>query len=301
MTRATDDITFLYCVGATKAATTWLHEVLTLHPQCRTHHLKEVHFWNTLEGDARLDRMKTLRRKIAFQKQKRDQALAEGDAIAAYDHDVAARDAQRLLQVMDGSNDPVAAYVDWMLDGAEDHKMVVDVTPAYSLLPAGVFQRMMDAHPAAHVLYILRDPLSRLWSHIRMNVSRGVNGSKNIAAIANDMLRAILAGEKGKQIVNRGDYASILPKLKQAVPADRLTIAFTEDLTADAGFDAFCDTFGLDRKPIPTDTAVHQGIKAKMADELVAPTLAFLRVQYDYVAEHFGPLPAAWQASLAKG
>ena len=42
-------IVFL-CVGAAKAGTTWLHTQLKAHPDCHFRAIKELHYFDALEG-----------------------------------------------------------------------------------------------------------------------------------------------------------------------------------------------------------------------------------------------------------
>ena len=41
--------TFLFCVGATKAGTSWLYEHLYAHPECRFRTIKELHDFTMTE------------------------------------------------------------------------------------------------------------------------------------------------------------------------------------------------------------------------------------------------------------
>ncbi|MCU0854153.1 MAG: sulfotransferase, partial [Rhodobacteraceae bacterium] len=39
----------LFCVGAAKAGTSWLHRVLSDHPGCALRSIKELHFFDALD------------------------------------------------------------------------------------------------------------------------------------------------------------------------------------------------------------------------------------------------------------
>ncbi len=63
-----------------------------------------------------------------------------------------------------------AAYLDY-LGAGQGAAVVGDITPAYGLLSVERL-RAMAALGETRFLYILRDPVARLWSHVRMIAGR---------------------------------------------------------------------------------------------------------------------------------
>ena len=45
----------LFCIGAAKAGTSWLHTQLSAHPECHFRAIKELHYFDALDT-GRLDR-----------------------------------------------------------------------------------------------------------------------------------------------------------------------------------------------------------------------------------------------------
>ena len=41
----------LLCIGAAKAGTDWLHRQLSMHPECHLRSIKELHYFDALDGD----------------------------------------------------------------------------------------------------------------------------------------------------------------------------------------------------------------------------------------------------------
>lgn len=90
-----------------------------------------------------------------------------------------------------------------------------DITPEYSTLPdEGVdyFLRLLGAVP---VVYIIRDPVSRAISQLKMNISRGnmsvTGGEDEWRAAVNDW-----------DILNRGDYKTYIPRWLSRYPNAKL-------------------------------------------------------------------------------
>ncbi len=52
-----------------------------------------------------------------------------------------------------------------------------DMTPAYCLLTAEAFEAMRRMHPRTQFFFVMRDPVDRLWSAIRMNIRKGYHMS----------------------------------------------------------------------------------------------------------------------------
>ena len=46
-------VPMLYCVGATKAGTSWLYRALHDHPGCAVRAVKEMHYWDTFDAEVR--------------------------------------------------------------------------------------------------------------------------------------------------------------------------------------------------------------------------------------------------------
>jgi hypothetical protein len=72
---------------------------------------------------------------------------------------------------------------------------VGDFTPAYSILPAKLMAPILQLGDQLKVLYLIRDPLARLWSHVRMHASRTSEGE--FAANCTDTLQRVIAGADG--------------------------------------------------------------------------------------------------------
>ena len=59
------DPALLYCVGATKAGTSWFYRTLHAHPECHLRAVKEAHYWDSFDP-VELDlQLGTLRARVA--------------------------------------------------------------------------------------------------------------------------------------------------------------------------------------------------------------------------------------------
>ena len=140
----------------------------------------------------------------------------------------------------------------------------------------------------------MRDPVSRLWSHVRMLVRRTKPAPEAFAAACEAKFDAVMAGQ-ASDVTQRGDYAAIDRRLSRAVTPDKRLAMFYEHLLTPAGVARVTDFLGLSNHPARFDKKVHEGVAVDMPAALRARARDWLRPQYAYVAGAYG-LPREWEA-----
>jgi len=289
-----DAPTILLCVGATKAGTTWAHDQLAAHPECHLRTIKEYHYFST-HNDPQWAKM------IGDTQDEIAALVAIGaDARSGYETQ-RLRDLQSWLpMILPRSPDP-AAFARYLHQGALDERpnarLVGDFTPAYSVI-SGKLLEVAAALPGLKVLYLMRDPLARLWSHVRMIAER-MDPAGFETACHNLLSRAIAGEEDGgiRGMMRRGDYAGNLPKL-QRIFGQRLMVMFTEDLFTSLGFARLLAFLGLSPMEPALNSRVHEGRSSALPEGLRGAALSLLRPQYEFVAKEFPTLPQAWRAAM---
>lgn len=289
-----DARTILMCMGATKAGTSWAHDTLALHPECHLRTIKEYHYFSLKEPQHWENRLVELDAESAGLAQMPLQDL--NPYLARRQQDL-----QDWRQMIAARQIDAAGFDAFLQQGApEAAKVVGDFTPAYSILPAKFLAPIAAFGARLRVLYLIRDPLARLWSHIRMSADRMEGG--DFAANCTDVLQRVLAGAEGggiPGITRRGDYASIVPKLQRVFGA-RLMVIFTEDLFMPAGYARLLQFLGLSPVMPDFDRRVHEGRSLAFPENLRRATLQFLRPQYDFIASEFPALPDVWRRNLSE-
>jgi hypothetical protein len=281
----------LMCVGATKAGTTWLHDQLSAHPDCYLRTIKEYHYFSTQEP-AHWDKM--------IADTKGEIAALEGEAAPTAYQARRLDDLRSFLPVILPRVVDPAGFGAYLRAAPAGTKLIGDFTPAYSIMQGKFLQPIKAMGGALKVVYLMRDPLARLWRHIRMSAARIAPNAFDSTCL--DLLARTVAGQEDggiRGMVRRGDYAANLPKL-QRIFGESLMVMFTEDLLTKAGFDRLLAFLGL--APMQSDVTkrVHEGRALPLPAALRAGALRFLRPQYDFVAERFADLPQAWQTAMAE-
>lgn len=285
-----------YGVGATKAGTSWLHRALSRHPGCALRSVKELHYWDTFEP-AETDRQSTaFRRALRGFERAESLASSQGDERRAANQARQARDMRALLAVIEGDRTDDAAYRAFVAGPARD-RLAADVTPSYALLSVETLRRMVAAFPGAKVIYLVRDPVARLWSHVRMHAGRVNAASEGFEGRANAMLRRILDEGAEEHIAVRGDYPGAVARLRAAVAPGDLRVDYAERMLTAEGWAATQAFLGLAPHPEDTGRAAHEGTPAALRDDLRRRAARRLESHYDWAAREVGPLPAEWLAS----
>ncbi len=292
--------TILYGVGATKAGTSWLYDALKGHADCALRDIKEAHYWDTVNGADRLAYLETLEKQLHKLRLSRHRANLgnRGWEAANVDRQIAALTEQ--IDMLCADRQGNAAYLDWLTRERVDEAVVADFSPSYALLEGPALERMVRVSPKTRVIYLMRDPLARLWSHVRMAARRKVGEGAELESRANYILRRVLNGESHAQISLRSDYAAAVDRLTAVVPESRLSLMFTEEMFAPGGFEQVCGFLGIRKAAADTQKPVHAGVKVQMEPGLREMAMNFLKDQYDWARATFGPLPQAWQNNLER-
>ena len=294
------DPAVLFCVGATKAGTTWFYRLLHDHPDCAVPAVKEAHYWDTFDADDRAKQVAAFRIRLREMRDLKAEALAADRGWQVRNLDRRIADMKSLIAVVEGDRSDDAAYLVWLTQGRGQARLFVDMTPNYSTLPDAMLDRMVHAVPNAKVVYLMRDPLDRLWSHIRMQARRQRQSHEVYEKKANNILYRMLNKGQETHILDRGDYAGVIRKLRRVVPADRLFVAFAETLMTAEGAARLCAFLGIAPvKDLPGE-AVHEGPPVVMLEKLRPRAQKLLYEQYDWVARNVGPLPQNWQDNCVR-
>lgn len=298
--RRVSDTTILFGVGATKAGTSSLYRYLHDHPDCQMPAVKEAHYWDTFETQAQEAQVGAYNRRLDAMQQAQDAAAKAGQSWKADNLARRIRQMEDLLTVLRGPRHDDHAYMQWLIGGAGGAPLSADITPSYAILSDATLVQMRDIAHDTKFVFLIRDPLDRLWSHIRMQARRQRQEHEEYEKKANNILYRMLNRGQETHILERGDYPKIIRKLRRVVPEGRLLIAFAEDLFTPEGLARLCAFLGIAPVTDPMDRPANEGPEVKMLDKLRPRALGLLNEHYEWVARNVGPLPQRWQDNLAR-
>jgi len=138
-----------------------------------------------------------------------------------------------------------------------------EATPSYIWWP-GALERIAAYNPAMKLIFSLRCPVERAWSHWRMSRKRGRDKLSFVEAIAAEpeRLRTLPAAERrALSYVSRGMYAAQIRKAQSLFPPGQLLFLKSEALRAAPGpaLDAICRFLGVAPHDFDTSEEWHVG------------------------------------------
>ena len=186
------------CIGAHKGGTTWLYQQLDSHPDFWMPPFKELHYFDQLASVQR-----------ASSPRCRDE-----------------RDLRFLESIKSLSAKP---YMDLehyaRLFEPKGSLLSGDISPNYSTLSNEVIRQVVGYFPTLKVIFLARDPVERVWSHLSMEVRYHQIESFDVTDI----------NEVNRNLVRRGlllrSYPSaVVARWKRHIHPDRFRIYFFDDL-----------------------------------------------------------------------
>jgi Sulfotransferase family len=131
------------CIGAHKAGSTWLYQQLDSHPDFWMPPVKELHYFDQLSKVGRAARPRCRdERDLRFLEQLKSLSAESGIDLENYG---------RLFESKAS-----------LLSG--------DISPNYSTLSDEVIRQVVGFFPNLKVIFLARDPVERVWSHLSMEV-----------------------------------------------------------------------------------------------------------------------------------
>jgi hypothetical protein len=258
--------TFILGIGAQKAGTTWLHHYFCARPEVWTPPVKELHVLDVM-----------FRPEFVGFRRRALQQLK--DYIAQMDGDEYSEELRHLIDRVRAQSEQ-GAYKEYFLKRIKEQKLFTDITPSYSILPAEAFAFARSEFPRSKIIFILRDPVERHYSALRMRELKS-NGTFN----ASDHFLKWL---DRKSACERGLYHLTYRRVCSAFPAEDIFVGFYETLFCDAEIRRLCDFLEISFVPGDYSTVKNASAPRRAVDpefwraarETFAEVYAFCRAEF---------------------
>lgn len=322
-------------LGAMRAGTTWLTNLLRSYPDCAVASFNELHAFHARYGQygalehyrSKAKQLQSLTEsaansiKVALRTIDKDQEIDQPDTDELADGLLANSGASLVwsdevrgqffshAQIDDTLRDIAnivdylsirdnQTYVQYLRRNSVGARALGEISPTYSLLPAAGFAEIESLFPGARFIFIMRDPVDRLWSHVRFEAGSGERRGRRRIALNEEFRRAM----NRPAMVEMSSYHHTISKLESVIPADRILYTFYERLISPAAgpaevrrIEAALGLEAADIDPKIFSTSVNASASAKLdvqneadAEDLFAPV-------YEFVRERFG-LPRQWRS-----
>ena len=289
------DPTLLICVGATKAGTSLMYRYLHDHEAFYVRSVKEYLYFTIFKNKKLMRNLKVLNFLIVQYEARFLEAEAADDIIRILNLSCRIDDTKALFMALSAERSDDAAYLGYLQAGRTHETVVLDVTPADALLEPAEILRISKLPIRVKLRYLMRDPLERLWSHVRMVAKRSMKEGQDFLAACQDILKRVVYNNEEAHIVTRGDCKSNITRFTSVFDSSQFQIGFSENLQNGPKFDAMCAHWGIKATSARQIKPAHAGLAAPFPEALRRDSLKFLKTQYDFVADNFAELPANWR------
>jgi len=277
--RPLDDKTFVLGIGAQKAGTSWLFRYLESRPDFYMSPIKELHWFDTKYRDdlrphfnARfIERLTDRVKRGGFRRRRAPLGEALLDRVDMISGNCGYRD-----------------YFEKRVPG--DCDFFGEVSPSYAILPPKAYREVRSMFPKLKVILLLRDPVDRLYSQLRMAQRKDFFEDASAMFVeALDMPR----------IIERSLYHETITKLDKVFAEDEVYVGFYETLFNDDAISEICDFLGCEFMPGDYQRKVNADRSAEVSElppaAVEAGVNAFADV-YQFCRERFGDkVPAKWK------
>jgi hypothetical protein len=280
--------TFLLGVGCQKGGTTWVQQYLSGSPQYAHGYRKEYHVFDAVD----LESESQARERILERARESAAEPVPGDRQAA-------TAAHRLSMYLDPQ-----FYFDYftgLVHRRPEIRVVADITPTYALLPAERFAQIRRGFARRGIamlpVFLMRDPVERIWSQVRMHARL----SERPQATEADIERSLLSQLLRPAFAPRTEYHHTIEALDQAFAPDEIFYGFYESLFTDGEVRRLCGLAGIDFVTPGFDQRVHSTPKGVpgLSDDTTRAVAERYRDVYVAVAARFPEvsLPDLWPSS----
>jgi len=278
----------IFCVGAHKSGTSWLHGYLRRHGACYFRNLKELHYFDTLDsGGSNWHQARQTKRLAGLHEKLANHPKAERNEWLP----VLITDIEDWVAQFDGFHVDDAAYLDYIGFGRAESQVVGDITPAYGQVSADMLAHMAALGEDVKFIFLMRDPVERLWSHLRM--ISDLNGDEALEQAVSEYL-----DDQHSSLTAMSDYQGTLERLLAVVPRARVHIELFERLFSQEALGRLCRFLGIESVPGEVERVVHKGRKIALPDILRTRFEEKLAPQYQFVEEFMGGLPPEWTEKM---
>jgi len=272
---------FFIGIGAARSGTTWLEAILRHHPQISLSKVKELQYFNwAMLPDEQLSF--TTRMLLGLKKISTPKPVQERLLNVFYEDNRIRRELLR--------GQPNHQWYLSLFSNTSVGRMCGEFTPAYAALPEWLIAEMARLLPHARLVYVMRDPIERIWSHYRYRIGKGLMSLSDIA------------GEPDVYYSNLTTYLETIENYEKAFSSEQIFCGYYEEFTSDPEqyFNLLCEFLGVNPINEPMKKLLSERINASKQDDACPPELtAQLHERFGHIADQMedklGRVPPSWR------
>lgn len=293
------------CIGAPKAATGWLYDQLSWHPDIWVSPIKELHVFDTANGLSRSASAKQRKVNAKQLRPVREHGLEKYNEMRSAEHRPpwTGRDLAFLEHYI--TRKGKRFDFDWYrgLFAAKGASIAGELTPAYCGLSQKMVERIARELPALKIIFLIRDPVARAWSHLQMHKRVMDRRRRELRLEDLEAVRNYLVSPPFRR---RARPTATVRRWTQAFPRDQFHYEFFDDVvrspeTVRASIMRFLGVDpALGKDSIPADfNRKSAATKYELTPELQALLVRMFRKEVERCARELGGCALEWQKRYA--
>ena len=273
-------------IGAQKAGTTWLHRNLSVHPEIFMPR-KEIHYFDRKIDDRSNAVSRLFGKRPSDEQWRRQTRHWLGLHVRTHSWRELLWDLKYYMRSYDD---------DWYTSVFEPARGRVtgEITPAYSALDKKKVARVHGLAPEAKIIFMMRNPIERIWSQAVMSFDKVEKGSAPSVS-EKKLLRRIGHVSFGSLT----DYLRTLDTWRLFYPEERIFVGFLEDVHffPEDLLRTVYDFLGVDPlfRPSEPERKVHVRSENSMPGRVAIQLARNYRRQTERFEERFGGYASFWR------
>lgn len=270
------------CIGAQKAGTSWLFIQLRKHPDIWMPPIKELHFFDHLYVEQNRIWIKRHIRHGVLTALTKHLAEHQDKNIKSENMQLDWPYLKYLVDMTVHQPFTDAWYARCFNRPQAKKRLCGDITPEYSTIPEEGIEHIKKLIPNVKIFYIIRDPVERALSQIRMNIERRrVNPDESILLKICDEW----------DIDNRGDYMTYIPRWQKNIDEKNLLILPYGNMKKDGKsfmrqIEDFLGVFNFDGYDFITK--IHETKKFTIPESVITKLTERYMPQREFIEKTFG-------------
>jgi hypothetical protein len=281
---------FFVGIGAQKSGTTWLARMLAAHPDVFVTPVKEIHYFDHVRGLTQ--QLSNAKRRSRYRKY-HQRMWTQWHRFREY------------RSQWGWWRDYMASPIDdeWycrLFSHRGQHTFAGEISPEYAIIGRQGFEHIRRLAPQARVIFIMRNPVDRLWSQVLHQCrARGLDANSQ----PTEAIVAMLAEPRFGELA---DYAATLDDMAAVFHPEQTLTLFYEDMHQDrlAALEQVCSFIGtsfsasyfpeLGKRFNRSQNAALPAPVRKHLSKLCLPLA-------EAVGQRLGRIPAAWELEFELG
>jgi hypothetical protein len=273
-------------IGAQKAGTTWLHKMLLQHQDVWLPPVKELHYFNMLHLNGG---QRSVSPPAAFEQRLANTTLRS--VKRALKSQLAMPEQLKLIYSLSliGIHEMTDEWYGRIFQAAPEESICGEITPEYAILPDEGIEHIFRLQPRTKIIFILRDPIDRGWSQLKMMQKRAT------IADAQNSERTL----KKRDFFARADYMNTIERFRKHVKEEDFLVLYFDDIAErpQEVLSSVCEFLGVNFAPEKFEglnEATNQGLPATMEPELYNKIRERLEPVYQRLLVLDNPIVKKW-------